>query len=469
MTMSIKVQSSHVASAILAGITFLLSICGAQADESPMPAPTPSAQPSSPAQQPDSSSAFGFLGDFGGAREILANRGISFRGHLIAESAGNPLGGLQAGTAFASEIMLGGDLDIGRMQNNGFGTVHLTVTAREGSSLSANTIGNIFTVQEIYGSGLTPRLTEASYEQTFGKGKVDVAVGRIITESDFGASPAYWGGNLYCTYQSNAICGTPIAVPINSGYDAYPQSVWGVRVKANPTAGLYIESGAYQVAPNYGQRGEGFNLGFGGTTGTFLPFEVGITSLSSDKSATGNLRVGAYYDTSNVATVESHINRFLSPSALLPASLPVELWRGRYGYWVQADHVIAGNPDSGRRGVVAFLAFNYGDPQTALLREFAEGGIVQHGTFPGRDRDTVAVAYAYGNVNANLRDFETAINVAGYNAPINGQEQIAEVNYGVSIRSWFLIRPGVQYVWRPSGNAAIKNALVVDLSTAISF
>jgi porin len=457
--------------ALAGGVLFVALATHAGAAQSvPSPAATGTPSPQrSPVATPTTAAATGLFGDFGGARSALAARGITFRGHIVAESAGNVSGGLQTGTALATEFMAGSDIDVGKLDANGLGIVHLTLTAREGSSLSADTLANVFTVQEIYGSGLTPRLTEASYEQPLVGKKVNLELGRVITENDFGASPTYWGGNLYCSYQSNAICGTPIAVPLNSGTDSYPQSVWGGRLKVAPTPNLYVEAGAYQVAPNYGARGNGFNLGFGGTTGTYLPFEIGLSSIGPDNVAAGDLRFGAYFDTSDVATVESQVTRFATPSTVLPATLPTPFQRGRYGYWIQADHLIAGGAGANARGTVLYAAFNCGDPQTALLRAFLDAGIVQHGTFPGRDHDTIALGYAYGNINPNLRSFELALNAAGYDVPVNTQEQIGELNYGVQLRPWLSLRPGVQYVWRPSGNVAIRNPVVYDLSTSISF
>jgi porin len=425
----------------------------AVAQTPPSPLPLPSSVPSS-------APATGAFGNFNGARAALADRGVTFRGHIIAESAASTEGGFQTATAFASELMLGGDIDFGRLNRNRSGTLHVTLTAREGSSLSGNAIGNVFTVQEIYGSGLTPRLTELSYEQSFADKTVNLIVGRIITENDFGASPAYWGDNLYCSYQSNAICGTPIAVPINSGYDAYPQSVWGARIKLAPTPNWYLETGAYQVNPTYGLRGNGFNLGFSGTTGTYLPFEAGIIETGSDHLSRGSLRVGGYYDTSSVGAIAAqHFIGAVSSS----------LVRGRYGYWAQADQLIAGAAGPNERGTAVFAAYNYGDSKTSLLTNFFDFGLVQHGTFRGRDHDTIALGYAYGNFNPALRDAESAVFGSVRNIPINGQEQIGEVNYGIQIRPFFSLRPGVQYVWRPSGNAVIRNALVLDLSTAIQF
>jgi len=449
-------------------VALATNAAAAQSVASPAPSATPLAQ-SSPAAIPTAAAATGLFGDFGGARSALATRGVTFRGHIVAESAGNVTGGSQTGTALASEFMAGSDIDLGKLESNGLGIFHLTFTAREGSSLSANTIGNVFTVQEIYGSGLTPRLTEASYEQPLASKHVNVSLGRVITENDFGASPTFWGGNLYCSYQSNAICGTPIAVPLNSGTDSYPQSVWGGRLNVSPSPSLYVEAGAYQVAPTYGVRGNGFNLGFDGTTGTYMPFEIGLSSIGADKIPTGDLRFGAYYDTSNVSTVESQVTRFATSSTVLPGTLPEQFQRGRYGYWIQADHLIAGGAGPNARGTALYAAFNYGDPQTALLRAFFDAGIVQHGTLAGRDHDTIALGYAYGNINPNLRSFEVALDQAGYSVPINTQEQIGEFNYGVQMRPWLSLRPGVQYVWRPSGNVAIRNALVLDLSTTIRF
>jgi porin len=429
----------------------------------------PPAPERSPAASPTQPPSIGIFGDFGGERTKLATDGIVFRGHYVAEAAGNPEGGLQQGTAYASELMLGSDINVGTLDHSGAGTVHFTFTARQGSSLSANAIGNVLTVQEIYGSGLTPRLTELSYEQPLAAKKIDLSIGRVITENDFAASPTYWGGNLYCSFQSNAICGTPIAAPIDSGYDAYPQSTWGVRVKGVPTPNFYAEAGAYEVNPLYGQRGQGFNLGFGSATGTYLPVELGLQSLDANATPTGSVRVGGYYDTSDVAQADTNVSRFLTPqSSPLPA-FPAALWRGRYGFWVQVDHLIAGGAGPNQRGIAFFASYEFGDPFTALISNFGDAGVVQHGTFPGRDHDSVAVGYAYANFNPNLRSFEASLNAAGYTVPTNGQEQIGEVNYGIAVTPAISLRPGLQYVWKPAGNSAIKNALVIDLSTSIAF
>lgn len=464
--MSRSFTSSFVLVLVCLALLVPRALC-AQSEQPAAGAPSPAP---SPHAAPTNAPVIGALGDFGGARTALANAGVTFRGHYLAEFAANPIGGLRGGTAYASELMLGSDVDLGTLESKGLGTIHFTFTAREGSSLSSNAIGNILTVQEIYGSGLTPRLTELSYDQPLAAGTIDLSFGRLITENDFAASPTYWGGtSLYCSYQSNAICGTPIAVPVNSGYDAYPQSTWGFRVKGNATPNWTIEAGAYQVNPLYGNRGAGFDAGFGGTTGTYLPFETDLTQRDAQSRAVGSIRLGGYYDTSDVAGVESDVTRFVTPATTLPPAIAAPFVRGRYGYWIQADHLLGGGAGPNDRGTALFAAYEYGDPRTALISEFFDAGLVQHGTFAGRPHDTLALGYAYANFNPNLRAFETSLDAAGYTVPISGQEQIAELNYGIAVNPWLTFRPGLQYVFRPSGNSAIPGALVIDLQTSISF
>jgi porin len=449
-------------------VAFFACAGAAAAQSAPAPAPSASAIPAGP-QPPDPKSwAFG---SFGGARTRLAEQGISLRGHYVAESAANVSGGLQQGTAYASEVMFGADIDLSRaIRNSGLGTFHATFTEREGSSLSQNAIGNLLTVQEIYGDGLTPHLTELSYDQPFLKDAIDVSLGRIITENDFADSSKYWGGALYCDYQNNGICGTPIAAPIDSGYDAYPSSAWGVRVRGNPSKSVYLEGGFYQVNTLYGTRGHGLSLGLAGDTGSYFPLEAGFTLNDAKGSMVGNVRFGGYYDTSVAKDPGSQLVRFDPGDAAFLNGLPTPSYRGRSGEWLQFDHLLAGGSGAHDPGIAFFAAAEYGDPQTSLLSFFGDAGIVRHGTFHGRPDDLVSLGYAYANVNPRLRDVESLLQSEGYSSvPSTGQEQILEANYNVAVTPWLVLRPGAQYVFHPSGIATIKNAFVLDLSTTISF
>jgi porin len=402
----------------------------------------------------------GMTGDWGGLRPQLKQDGITIKGDYVSEVSGNPVGGVEQGGAYAHEIMLGADIDSTLAGWNG-GTLHAIITERAGSSLSKDKIGNILTVQEIYGDGQTVRITQLSYEQKLFGGALDVEAGRINTENNFATSPKYFGNALYCNYQSNAICGTPIAAPINSnGYVAYPASAWGGRVQITPTSHAYIAAGAYEVNPTLYLATNGFKLGTSGDQGVFTTVEAGLTPdfLGLDDK----FRVGAYYDNSDNRTAVGQVTRFLPANSPILTAVPFETRAGRNGGWVLLDQQFEKEPNN--RGTAAFANVQWGDHQTALITWFAETGLVRQGTFPGRDLDSAAIGFAIANLNGTLENFERAEHV-----PATEQEFVLETNYGAALGKWLMLRPGIQYVWHPAGEAERRNALVIDLKTTAAF
>jgi porin len=179
--------------------------------------------------------------------------------------------------------------------------------------------------------------------------------------------------------------------------------MWGARLKLFPNPNLYIEGAALQVNPIVNTSHGGTYFGFYGATGTELPFEVGLTLRNEHGDGVGNIRVGGYYDTSNVLGYTSRERDELSPTdpsdTAALATLPAEYVRGRSGAYVQLDHLIAGSSLPHRFGTAIFLAAEYSDPNTALLTSYIDTRIVRHGTFRNRPNDTLAFGFAAANYN----------------------------------------------------------------------
>ncbi len=462
--------------------------------------------PESPAAQPEVPKPQGLLGDFGnGARTELVKRGLSLNGHLVSESAANLSGGLplggnayQRGTALSTEFGFGFDADLNKLYaGSGAGIVHFLLTTRFGSNLSSQAVGNLASVQEIYGDGQTTRITYLDYEQPLFKNRLNLRLGKYNQQGDFIAGSTYWGGNLYCFYQNNNICGTPAGIPINNGvvangsegYVYYPSSQWGARLKADLTKDVYVQAAAVQGNPLVNNPNGGLYFGFNGGTGMELPLEIGATLRDGAGNLAGNVRVGGYYDTSNVQDFASRArgSLALTPNETTPlglasnaaalASIATRYDRGRSGAYIQLDHVIGGSAAAGQTGTAMFAAFEYSDPQTSLISTMYEVGAVRHGTFPGRDRDTLAVGFASENYNVRLQNLETSLQRLGYAVPNTTADQVFEINYGFQAAPWFVLRPGLQLVVNPSGvkanNAAgvinpARNALVIGLGGYIS-
>jgi porin len=436
----------------------------AQATDAPKPAPT---------------LAPGLLGDWGGSRESLAGKGITIYGGITDEAATNVNGGYRQATGNAGQFALGANIDFGKLNpGSGAGILHFFFTQRYGSSDATLGIGSLLSVQEIYGAGLTNRLSELDYEQPLFNNHLNILFGRVDEQNDFVTGGNYWGSSLYCLYQNNGICGTPGGVENNSGFAYSPTSEWGARIKFSPSGNFYVKTGVYQVDPTYGLRGQGFNLGTSGDTGVQLPFETGVT-LTNNGVKVGDVSVGGYYETSDVRNYERYLSDFVPAGNAALSAVSPTYQRGRDGAWFQFDHLLAGSAAPGQSGTAFFTTYEYGDPQTALFSSFLAAGIAQHGVFAGRPNDVVALGYTYGNINPRLRTFEQQLQLAGFAVPINGVEQALELNYTAQLTPWLTLRPGVQYIMNPSGesaNAAYpggivgpKNALVFGLSTGITF
>jgi porin len=472
------------------------------------PSPAPNATPSvAPSIAPSASPTFpGLLGDFGnGERSHLEKLGLTLSGHLTTESSANlsgglPLGGTahQRGTAVSTEFGFGFDLDFDKLYpKSGAGILHFLMTTRFGSNLSSQAIGNLSSVEEIYGDGQTTRITYLDYEQPFANGRLNVRLGKYNQQNDFIAGSTYWGGNLYCFYQNNYICGTPSGIPVNNGvvsngsegYAYYPSSEWGARLKANLSKNLYVQVAAIQANPIVNNANGGLYLGFNGGDGTELPLEIGATLDDRDGHPNGNVRVGGYFDTSNVQNFatrgvgsftltpnETSAEGILSNTAAID-SVGIQYDRGRSGAYVQADHLIQGDGGPGRQGTAAFVAFEYSDPQTSLLSTMFDVGVVRHGTFPGRGLDTIAAGFASSNYNVRLQRLEAALQSDGYAVPVTVQDQVVELTYGFQATPWFVLRPGFQMVINSGGvkqnvNAGVLNppgnAVVIDLGAYVT-
>jgi porin len=383
-------------------------------------------------------------GDWGGVRTSLEQQGITLRAHYLSETAGNPIGGLEQGIKYAQQIDFGADLDLGKLVGLPGGAIHFTFTDRAGRSLAAEDIGNIISVQEIFGGGQNFRLAELSYQQSLFDDRLNVKLGWIHAADDFTSSP------IYCYFQNNGFCGQPAGIPIDSGYTTFPVGSWGGVVKLRPLSDLYLQAGAYEVNPTLAEETNGFKLGTSGATGVIVPVEAGWhVSLGSDRLP-GNYKVGAYYDSSKAPD--------------LGASPPATM-RGRWGVYFLADQMIYRESADSDRGLTIFGVFVYAHPDTALLQYFWEAGLLYRGTFTGRDQDTIGLAVNQSRVSNQLISAQKA---AG-NVAVQSAETDIELNYRAQITPFFSLMPNLQYVIRPNGDETIPNAFVLGLQAGLTF
>jgi len=398
-------------------------------------------------------------GDWGGGRTRLEDAGIKLRAGFTTESAANPVGGRRQSVRYTQQVDFGADLDLSRLIGDPGAKVQITFIDRAGRSLSADAIGNLFSVQQLYGAGQNFRIVELNYQQSLLAGRLNFELGWSPAGDQFASLP------VFCDFQNGFICGHPNPMTTNSGAHNYPVGQWGARVKLSPIRYVYLQVGLYQVNPDEGNGDNGLTLSFE-STGVLLPVEFGWLPGKDNGRFPGIYKVGGYYNSSNTPDVLQDIHGF---SAGLTGD-PFITHSGRFGAYAMADQVIQRDSSDSHRFLRVGAITGVGDRTTAVYRYFVTAGGVRQGTFRSRDADFISVLFGLGSINPRLTRYQQDRNVVTPGSvAIQTYESIAEIDYNIQLAPWLSLRPNLQYVIRPGAGGSIPNAFVVGLHTGVTF
>ena len=213
------------------------------------------------------------LGDWGGTRTELAERGYDFTLGYTGEMGANLHGGYDDDKTarYSDQFTLGTHFDLQKILGWHDAEFQLTVTERNGNNISNDRIndprvGGFTSAQEVWGRGQTWRLTQMWIKQKYFDGALDVKFGRFGQGEDFNSFP--------CDFQNLAFCGSQVGNWVGDIWYNWPVSQWALRVKYNLTPELYAQIGAYEQNPSNLDRDNGFKLSGSGTQGAVIPVEL---------------------------------------------------------------------------------------------------------------------------------------------------------------------------------------------------
>jgi porin len=392
-------------------------------------------------------------------------RVIKWDFNYIGEAAANPVGGIRQDAAFSGQVYLGADVDLDRAFGIPGATLHGAVTNRDGKSLSAIAIGNGTSVQEINGLQ-NSHLARLSYEQHLFNDRLEIEVGRMVGAVNTLASP------LYCNFQSNAVCGNPVVIYKNSNINGFPVSAWGARTKLFLTERVNILAGAYEVNPRQNQLSQdGFNFSFKGSKGVYLPVELSYSTTFKNDTMPRNYSVGIWFDRSpyNDPVLDS------AGGAAVVSGLPYARRYGRSSAWIRFDQMIVRPDPTSERGLSLFGIALAGVDGRNTLSNYFTLGLLQSGTFRGRDRDTIGFAVTDQVFSkAAIRNISAARASVGASTDIPRHEFMMELNYGAQLGP-VRVMPNLQYIINPDQQSSpfrtrdIPDAFVLGLKVAIDF
>ena len=395
------------------------------------------------------------FGDWAGARTWLEQRGITPTVTFVMDALGNPTGGMQHGFRQASNLNVDLRSDLQKLLGLAGASLEVSFSERFGSSLSGEDIGNVFTVQQVFG-GQTYRLVDVAYLQQLFDGGVEFRVGRIAAGDDFLVSPYNY------VFVQNGFDGNPVGIFFNApGMTAYPNATWGGLMKLKPTERMYAMVGLYNGDGSIrANKHHGADWSMDGPL--FAIGEVGyrLNGLPGDVGLIGNYKAGFWYDD----------HQYIDFTSIARGRTP-DLTRGNWGLYGLFDQVLVrfGGPGSNRGFGVTGSVLVSPDESVSLMPFFTTAGVVARGMFASRPTDVAAFGVVYGRFSDDLQDSQRRTRQSGTAVGVQRYEIALELTYRFRFyENAVFFQPDLQYIIRPGGTGRIADAFVAGFQVGIN-
>ncbi len=430
------------------------------------------------------------LGDWGGARTALSDKGIDFTLGYTAEVFGNVSGGLRQGAAFNGLFELGIDFDFEKLAGLKGLTGHVNGFIPSGESFSGHYGGDLGTISnlEFYNSA---RMFEAWLQQDFLDGKLSIRAGSLALDEEFVVSE-------YSALFLNASFGADTAMSANMPVPIYAITSPGIRFKLQSTERLYLQAALYDGNPAPGFFGDpsagaatsseanrhGTDWSLRSSEGSLWIVEVGyVVNAPGEEKA--DEAAGPHAHAHNAeshershGTGEKHIccgserglfgsyklgyahhtDAFLDYAALSRGALRNKSRNS--ALYAVVDQELFREARTEDQGLGLFARAMFVPESQNTVAYAVEAGLVYKGLFPGRDEDTIGLGFAHLHISA---DFARATD------PRLDHEQILELTYSAQLTPWLSIQPDVQYIIHPGASNALSDEWAVGLRASVAF
>ena len=396
------------------------------------------------------------LGDWLGLRSKAEDAGITPTLTFVTDIAGNVLGGKSQGVTHADNLGLDLLFDLDKLVGLPGGSFLASVSQRSGSSLSHEHVGNVFTIQQVYG-GQTFHLIDLAYQQKLLDDRVELRLGRIAAGDDFLVSPYNW------LFMQNGFDGNPVGIFFNSpGMTAYPNATWGALVKVRPTQRTYVMGAVYNGDPSIRDIAHnGADMSMNGPV--FAIGEAGfqLNGLPGDTGLLGNYRIGGWYDNAAYTDFQS-----------VGYGRPPGTKRGNWGLYSLVDQGLVQFGDRSRNSGLGICASFLCSPDESVsqMPYFFTAGIVARGFLASRPRDAAGFGVVYGHFSSDLQQSQEREQLFDPTVGVQDSETVLEWTYRFYFcKTTIFFQPDIQYVLRPGGTGKIDDALVLGCQVGINF
>jgi porin len=394
--------------------------------------------------------------DWYGVRSWLEERGVTPTVTFLSDALGNPTGGRRQGFSTGNNLGLDLNFDLEKLGGPKGGSFQLSLSERFGSSLSANDIGNVFSVQAVFGAD-TFRLVYVAYKQKLLDDRVEFRVGRIAAGDDFLVSPYNY------VFVQNGFDGNPAAIFFNApGMTPYPNATWGALVTGRPTERTYMQGAWYNGDPSIrDNKHHGLDWSMDGPL--FAIGEAGYqrNGLPGDQGLIGNYKAGGWYDDT----------QFTDFNTVALGHAP-GVTRGICGFYGLFDQMLVrfGEPGSNRGFGVTGSVLISPDQSVSQMPFFYTAGFLVRGLSRSRAADGGGFGVVSGYFSNDLQISQLLARQTNPTVGVQRHETALELTYGFRFLGGALIlQADLQFIIRPGATGQIPDAFVGGLRTGINF
>ncbi|HEX7654427.1 MAG TPA: carbohydrate porin [Verrucomicrobiae bacterium] len=415
------------------------------------------------------------LGNWDGGRSWLDQHGVRFEFFYVGSLPGNLAGGIKTGTAYQGAAAATLDLDSEKLLGYAGGGLHVSGLWLHGQKPFSLAYTGDYNRVNLVDFDNALRFWEIYYRQNFLRDRLRIKVGRLSVDSDFIVPEYYTGfGQFSLINQTFAFPSLPFNLypapgfpGANTGLPALPSAAPGAVIAWQPQTAWTLQAGIYSGTPDLTYAGTRWAINQHDGALGFLEAAWRHNPGTNNPGLGGTLKVGGYYHT---ATFTDTYAGVFYAAGLDPA--PAR-HAGNYAGYLVAEHQLwleQGKADPAQQGLAGFARVLAAPADRNLTTLELDGGLVYRGLFPGRNWDSLAVAFSYLGFSDDIRRAQTMINqfAPGAFVPVD-HENFIEVNYRAQLTAWCTLTGSYQHVFHPGGSPALPDADAFILQTTLRF
>ena len=375
------------------------------------------------------------MGDWRGIRSSLFEKGYEFTFEYTAEAFSNVSGGVKTGSVYNGLGYGSVDVDAEKVLGWNGASLRLATLWTHGVSPGQYT-GNELAVSNIDAyDGF--RLHEFYIEKEIEK--LSFKIGNLLADEDFVES-------AYREVLINDAFGQTASWSANTlnGGPAFNAPGLGLHLRYDISKAVYMQAGIYdgdvfddaKGDPVINQHGTHFELGNG--QGWTSLYQIGYNgfNVSDGKDLPGWYRLGAWHHSSEF---EKHDGSKAE---------------GNAGIFASIDKLVFREQDE--QGLGLFGRLGTAKRDCSRFHWTMETGMNYIGLIPGRNQDVTSLGYIYGKHSNEIMT-------------VKSHESVLELTYLYQVSPAVYIQPDVQWINRPTGDNAVKDAWAIGLRVGFTF